>query len=203
VYSKLGGVGSTNELGPKFESQGRGGSVQWSVVSGQLEQAWVVMCGANGSSRVRQILWSKSDEELLRLALAPEELTPEAAIALHAELARRRIGSAEQLSSFREAEKQRKQEEAKRPGRMFFHWRLGIGRLRLGRAERIQDPLTGLERFKTTVFVMLFWFRLICNSLKSTLRTALARSHVSDRANIPAPASQHPVLPDPVGGFKR
>jgi hypothetical protein len=43
----------------------------------------------------------------------------------------------------------------------------------------------------------------MCNSLNSTLRTPWQEFHVSDRANIPALTSQHPVLPDPIGGFER
>jgi hypothetical protein len=120
----------------------------------------------------------KTDDELLRLALDPEQLTPEGVAALSNELARRQIGSADKLSSFRESERQRKEEEAKKPGRLFFYWRLGVGRLRLGRAERIHDPLTGMEQFKTTVFVMLFWFPLIPTG---TYRVEMARATLFGR----------------------
>jgi hypothetical protein len=37
----------------------------------------------------------------------------------------------------------------------------GIGRKRLGKADRIFNPETGRERFKTTVFIVLLWFPLI------------------------------------------
>lgn len=53
----------------------------------------------------------KTDEELLRLALNPTELTPEANSVLNDELARRRINSAERLTGFREEEDQRKAEQ--------------------------------------------------------------------------------------------
>ena len=33
--------------------------------------------------------------------------------------------------------------------------------MRFGKGNRSYDPETGLERFKTTVFVVLFWFPLI------------------------------------------
>jgi hypothetical protein len=45
---------------------------------------------------------SKTDEELLRLELASEELTPEANVALRGELAKRQIGGTDRLSAFRE-----------------------------------------------------------------------------------------------------
>lgn len=37
----------------------------------------------------------------------------------------------------------------------------GIGRKRFGKADRIFNPETGRERFKTTVFIVLLWFPLI------------------------------------------
>ena len=37
----------------------------------------------------------------------------------------------------------------------------GIGRRRFGKAERIYNPETRRERFKTTVFVVLLWLPLI------------------------------------------
>ena len=50
---------------------------------------------------------------------------------------------------------------------------------------------------------------LTCNSLNSTLRTALARLHVSDKGSHSVPTSQRPSfaqrakLTDPIGGFER
>jgi hypothetical protein len=104
---------------------------------------------------------SRTDEELLRLALDPEQLTPEANAVLNDELARRRINSAERLSAFREQEEQRKEEQRRNPGKLFVIHPYGIGRKRFGRANRICNPETGTERFKTTVFVVLFWLPLI------------------------------------------
>lgn len=53
---------------------------------------------------------NKTDKELLRLALTPEELTPEANVALKSELARRRIDSGAHLDTARQDEKERKAE---------------------------------------------------------------------------------------------
>ena len=47
---------------------------------------------------------AQGDEELLRLALAPEQLAPEARVQLQAELARRGIDSSTRLEEFREEE---------------------------------------------------------------------------------------------------
>ena len=104
---------------------------------------------------------SRTDEELLRLALDPEELTAEANAALNGELARRRINNAERLSAFREQEEQRKEELRRNPGSLFVVHPYGIGRKRFGKADRIYNQETGTERFKTTIFIVLFWLPLI------------------------------------------
>jgi len=104
---------------------------------------------------------SKTDEELLRLALDPEQLTAEANAVLNDELARRRINRVEQLKTSREEEEQRKEEQSRDPGKLFLVHPYGIGRKQFGKAERIYNPETGMERFKTTVFVVLFWLPLI------------------------------------------
>jgi hypothetical protein len=104
---------------------------------------------------------SRTDEELLRLALDAEQLTPEANAVLNDELARRRINSVERLSAFREQEEQRKEELSRNPGKLFVIHPYGIGRKRFGKADRIYSPETGTERFKTTVFIVLFWLPLI------------------------------------------
>lgn len=104
---------------------------------------------------------NKTDEELLRLALDPEQLTPEANAALNDELARRRINNTQQLKAFSEQEKQRKEEQSRNPGNLFVVHPYGIGRRRFGKAERIYNPETRRERFKTTVFVVLLWLPLI------------------------------------------
>jgi hypothetical protein len=104
---------------------------------------------------------SKTDEELLRLALDCAELTTEANVVLNNELSRRGINSAERLTAFREEEEQRKEEERKEAGRLFVLHPYGIGRDRFGKADRVYEATTRVERFKTTVFVVLIWFPLI------------------------------------------
>jgi hypothetical protein len=104
---------------------------------------------------------TETDEELLRLALVPEQLTPEANAALKDELARRSIHGSHHLSAFCEQETQRQTEQARDPGKLFFTSFYGIGRSRFGKAKRIYDSVTGMERFTTTVFIILFFFPLI------------------------------------------
>lgn len=99
----------------------------------------------------------KTDEELLRLALDPAQLTPEASSALNGELARRRINGAERLETLRDEEKQHEEEQRKDTGTLFVFHPYGIGRKRFGKAERTYDQRTGMEQFKSTVFVVLFW----------------------------------------------
>jgi len=104
---------------------------------------------------------SKSDEELLRLALQREELTPEALAAPDVELAKRRISDAQTLNTFRQNEEEQKTEADKNPGRLFLLHPYGIGRKRFGKADYRYDSETRLERFKTTVFIVLLWIPLI------------------------------------------
>ncbi len=103
----------------------------------------------------------KSDKELLRLALIPEQLTTEASAALAGELTRRRIDSAAHLDAARREEQERKAENVRRLGTLGFVHFLGVGRMRFGKSERTYDPKSGIERFMTTVFIVLLCFPLI------------------------------------------
>jgi hypothetical protein len=123
----------------------------------------------------------KTDEELLRLALTPEQLTPEANATLNDELARRRINNAERLKALREEEGQRKEEQRRDPGRLFIVHAYGVGRTRFGKAERIYDPETRMERFKTTVFIVLLWFPLIPTG---TFLVERKRAYLSDEMTV-------------------
>ena len=102
-----------------------------------------------------------SDEELLRLALDPEQLTPDASAVLKDVLTRRRINSTERLQAFRNAEEERKGEQRRETGALFLLHPYGIGRKRFGKAGRSYDSHTQIERFKTTVFILFLWLPLI------------------------------------------
>ena len=104
---------------------------------------------------------TKTDDELLRLALDISQLSSDAAAILNSELAKRRINGTERLNDFRREEEDRKVELDRKPGSMFFLHPYGIGRMRFGKAEYNYSSETGTERFKTTVFVVLFWLPLI------------------------------------------
>ena len=103
----------------------------------------------------------KTDEELLRLAVDAADLTPEANLLLYNELSRRGINNAARLEAFREEERQRKERASKQIGKLFIIHPFGIGYLRFGKANRFYNPATQLEQFKTTTFIMLFWFPTI------------------------------------------
>jgi len=102
---------------------------------------------------------SMTDEELLRLELASEELTPEATVALRGELAKRQINGTDRLSAFRKEETHRQTEQASDPGRLFSIY--SIGRSRFGKGRYDYNSETGMERFTTTVFIVVFYFPLI------------------------------------------
>lgn len=103
----------------------------------------------------------KTDKELLRLALTREQLTPEANVALTGELVRRRIESEAHLDAAQQEEQERKAENDRSLGTLGFFPLFGVGRMRFGKGSYVYDSETGLERFKTTVFVVLFCFPLI------------------------------------------
>ncbi len=104
---------------------------------------------------------SKTDDELLRLALDSEQLTPEATTALNNELAKRRISGSERLDVLRAEREHCEAEQRKNPGSLFVVHPYGIGRKRFGKAEYEYSSETGMERFKTTVFIVLFWLPLL------------------------------------------
>jgi hypothetical protein len=64
---------------------------------------------------------TKTDEELLRLALDPVQLTPKASSVLNDELALRRINSAERLKAFHDEEEQLKDDAARTKNRQGSH----------------------------------------------------------------------------------
>jgi len=102
----------------------------------------------------------KTETELLQLALNPEQLTPEANGALKSELARRRIDSAA-LDAARREEQERKAENDRSIGWLGSLYIFGAGRMRFGKCERLYNSETDLERFKTTVFLVLFYIPFI------------------------------------------
>jgi hypothetical protein len=104
---------------------------------------------------------TKSNEELLRLATDPSQLTDEANSALLAEMRKRGLDDSEQLNNFRQQEKERKQEEENSIGRLWISARTGIGRQRFCKANYQADPASGIEEFTTTVFILIFWLPLI------------------------------------------
>lgn len=103
----------------------------------------------------------KSDEELLRIQLDSENLTMEASAALTSELAKRGINGNERMNAFRDQEAKRKEELSKNPGSLFFTLRLGVGRWYFGKADHVYDSTTGIEQFRTTVFIVLLFFPAI------------------------------------------
>src|SRR5256885_3451885 len=92
-----------------------------------------------------------TDEELLRLALVPEQLTDDATLALNAELSARGLNKPEHMTTFRAQEEERKREIDRETGRLFLISPYGIGRMRFGRTARRFDAESGLEEFTTTI----------------------------------------------------
>ncbi len=93
--------------------------------------------------------------------MTPEDLIDEARPALHTELQKRGLGGDEQLTAFR-----RQEQEALRENEREMPWLgllpgHGIGRKSFCRWAYAYDSSSGLETFRTTVFVVLFWLPLV------------------------------------------
>jgi hypothetical protein len=123
----------------------------------------------------------KTEEELLRLALARDELTLEANLTLTGELTRRGIASESRLDAARKDEQERKAENERSLGTLGVFHLFGVGRIRLGSADRTYNPETGLERFRTTVFIVLFCFPLIPTGTYLVQRT---RAYFPDQLTV-------------------
>src|ERR1700677_147456 len=108
-----------------------------------------------------EVYRNKTNKELLRLALTPQQLTPEAQVALNAELAARGIDGEVSLDVARHEEDQRRAENDRELGTLGFVIPIGVGRMRFGKANCVYDPQTHIERFKTTIFIVLLCFPLI------------------------------------------
>ena len=128
---------------------------------------------------------NKTDKELLRLALIPEQLTAAANGALTDELARRRINSAAHLDVVRREEQECKAESDKSLGTLGFFPLFGIGRMRFGKSDRVYDPETGVERFRTTVFIVLFCFPLIPTGTYLVERNRLLPNELTGLERVP------------------
>lgn len=122
---------------------------------------------------------AKTDDELLRLAVKPADLTPEAHIALNFELSKRRLNQPERLEAFRRDDLRRKEELAKGPLKLWTF--RGMGSDRFGKADCTYNPKTGLEQFRTTVFVVILGFPLIPTR---TFRIERKRGWFSNRMTV-------------------
>jgi hypothetical protein len=102
---------------------------------------------------------NKTDEELLRLASVSHQLTEDAKRALSGALLSRGIDSDEVKENFHREEVQAERRRGRRVGRLAAT--RGIGRQRYGKANYSLNQRTRMERFTTTIFVVLFWLPLI------------------------------------------
>lgn len=105
---------------------------------------------------------NRSDEELLRLELERDQLTPDATLALASELSRRGLTGGEKLREFREEEDDRRKALERDTGTLVnpWIWR-GFGRWRFCKWDRKPADQPGFEEFTTTVFVIAFGIPLV------------------------------------------
>lgn len=129
---------------------------------------------------------TKTDEELLHLAIDPSQLTDEANQALAGELRKRGLDKNGQITTFRQEENKRKQEEENSIGRMWLWHRSGIGRQRFCKGDYSFDPSTEIEEFTTTVFILIFWLPLIPTGTYRVSRNKKSlSSHLRGIAKLP------------------
>jgi hypothetical protein len=102
---------------------------------------------------------NRSDDELLRLVMSPDNLMPEAREVLTMELRKRGIATPQRLADFCKQEQDRKEEIERTPGSLFTF--RGIGRSHYGKADRNFDVASGITTFRTTVFLVFLYSPLI------------------------------------------
>ena len=136
----------------------------------------------------------KTDKELLRPALIPEQRTPEAIAVLACELAKRSNRWRSPSGCCPARGTQRKADNDKSLGTLGFIPHFGVGRLRFGTGDRSYDSEIGLERFKTIVFVVLFLFSPASKNRNSRL---LEVSRLSGSSSDPLPKTGNAA--DPTG----
>ena len=104
---------------------------------------------------------SMSDDDLLRLAWAPQDLVDNAKLALQAELSRRGLKPADIDAARFEQEKHEEQLERESVNRLLqSQWR-GFGFSRFCKWDRTYDRDSRTEEFTTTRFFILFQFPLV------------------------------------------
>lgn len=101
-----------------------------------------------------------SDDELLRLALTPQDLLQEARMALQSEMSRRGLKT-DRVDAFRSEETQREKSLERETGQrlLSLSWR-GIGCARFCKWDQLIDERTRSEEFTTTVFFIFCWVPL-------------------------------------------
>lgn len=100
----------------------------------------------------------KPDEDLLRLALEPDSLTPDAQIALRAELKKRELDSPSQLASFSEEQKASQHLQDIDLGQ------LGLGPHGMGKrlyGKTNAELAGGCEEYDATLFAVIAFFPLV------------------------------------------
>jgi len=103
----------------------------------------------------------KSNDDLLRLAWAPQHLVDDARIALQTEMSRRGLKATDIDTARFEQEKHEEQQERQAANRLIgLHWR-GVGTARFCKWDRTYDPVSQNEEFTTTIFFMVGWVPLI------------------------------------------
>jgi hypothetical protein len=98
---------------------------------------------------------TKTNDELLRIALEAESLVPEARHALAAVLKDRQLDSPAALAKFREEERQRLHRERTTMSNLVLVVPAGMGRRMYGKKNRVADE------YDTTLFIVFLWFPLI------------------------------------------
>lgn len=103
---------------------------------------------------------TKSNQELLLLAIDPSQLADEANSALWLELHKRRLGSRE-IQNFQEQQRKQQKKGERQVGELWFVSHFGLGKKRIGKVNYKYYDVHKVEEFTTTIFFLVLWFPLI------------------------------------------
>lgn len=132
-----------------------------------------------GTLNFFEIYRSKSDDDLMRLALDTDHLTDDAKNALSVVLASRGLASKERLDEFRKEEAHAKETEEKNIG-LLWDW-YGFGRRRYGKWDYGYDEASKVETFTTTAYITLLYFPVIPTG---TYRIQRRKRFLSYKSNV-------------------
>jgi hypothetical protein len=127
-----------------------------------------------------------TDDELLHLAEARDQLTDGARMSLETELSRRRLSSSDIDSYVIQGEAAEKAERLKRAVPSYI-FNVGLGKKFFGKTKRRRDPSGLFEHYESTLWFVVFWlpvFPIASYTVRRDLQRWLGMTVASDAVAI-------------------